>query len=96
MSVQGETKEKTRLDIREPGRYRVVMHNDDFTPMDFVVEILMEIFHKGRLEAVHLMMTVHESGQAAVGTYSYQYGVLSGAECPLRVCDAGAAAVCNM
>ena len=63
MSVQGETKEKTRLDIREPGRYRVVMHN--------VVEILMEIFHKGRLEAVHLMMTVHESGQAAVGTYSY-------------------------
>lgn len=71
MSVQGETREKTRLYVREPGRYRVVMHNDDFTPMDFVVEILTDIFHKGRLEAVHLMMTVHESGRAAVGTYSY-------------------------
>lgn len=75
MSLQGETREKTRTDIREPRRYRVVMHNDDFTPMDFVVEILMDIFRKDRLEAVHLMLKVHESGWAAVGVYPYDLAV---------------------
>ena len=69
MAVQGETREKTRINIREPRHYRVVMHNDDFTPMDFVVEILRGIFHKDEIEAVHLMMKVHESGSAAVGAY---------------------------
>lgn len=71
MSVQGETLEKTRINVREPRHYRVIMHNDDFTPMDFVVEILEEIFHKAQPEAVHLMMMVHESGRAAVGAYPY-------------------------
>ena len=71
MSVKGETLEKTRINIREPKHYRVIMHNDDFTPMDFVVQILEEIFHKAQPEAVHLMMTVHESGRAGVGAYPY-------------------------
>ena len=69
MSVQGETRERTGIDIREPKHYQVIMHNDDFTPMDFVVEILQSIFHKDEIEAVHLMMRVHESGSAAVGSY---------------------------
>lgn len=69
MSVQGEIRERTRIDIREPKHYQVIMHNDDFTPMDFVVEILRSIFHKDEIEAVHLMMKVHESGSAAVGAY---------------------------
>ena len=69
MSVQGEIRERTRIDIREPKHYQVIMHNDDFTPMDFVVEILRGIFHKDEIEAVHLMMKVHESGSAAVGAY---------------------------
>ena len=75
MSVQGETKEKTRINVREPKRYRVIMHNDDFTPMDFVVEILIDIFHKDLLEAERLMMMVHENGRAAVGSYSYDIAV---------------------
>ena len=40
MSVQGQTTEKTRIDLQKPRRYRVIMHNDDFTSMEFVVEIL--------------------------------------------------------
>ncbi len=75
MSVQGETKEKTRINVREPKQYRVIMHNDDFTPMDFVVEILMDIFRKDPLEAERLMMMVHENGRAAVGAYSYDIAV---------------------
>ena len=75
MPVQGETREKTRINIREPKRYRVIMHNDDFTPMEFVVEILIDIFHKDLLEAERLMLMVHENGRAAVGSYSYDIAV---------------------
>ena len=75
MAVQGETREKTRINIREPRHYRVVMHNDDFTPMDFVVDILIDIFHKAVPEAERLMLMVHESGRAAVGSYPYDIAV---------------------
>lgn len=75
MSTQGETREKTRIDLREPRRYRVIMHNDDFTSMEFVVEILMDIFRKEEVEAKRLMLMVHESGKAAVGTYPYDIAV---------------------
>lgn len=47
------------------------MHNDDFTSMEFVVEILIDIFKKDTLEAERLMLMVHESGKAVVGTYPY-------------------------
>lgn len=69
MSVKGQIRERTGINIREPRHYRVIMHNDDFTPMDFVVELLRTYFHKDEVEAVHLMMMVHESGRASVGTY---------------------------
>lgn len=75
MSLQGETREKTRIDIREPKHYQIIMHNDDFTPMEFVVEILIDIFRKDLLEAERLMLLVHESGRAAVGSYSYDIAV---------------------
>ena len=75
MSVQGETREKTIIHIREPKHYKVIMHNDDFTPMEFVVEILIDIFRKDLLEAERLMMTVHERGRASVGAYNYDIAV---------------------
>lgn len=71
MAVQHETSEKTKIKIREPRRYQVMMHNDDYTPMEFVVEILMDIFHKEEEEANRLMLLVHKGGKAAVGSYSY-------------------------
>ena len=46
------------------------MHNDDFTTMDFVVEVLEVVFHKNGEEAERLMMLVHKSGKAIIGTYS--------------------------
>lgn len=69
MPTQGSIKEKTNSRIKEPRRYKVVMYNDDFTPMDFVVEILVTIFNKQEAEAVQVMLTVHEKGSANVGTY---------------------------
>ncbi len=75
MSVQGETREKTKINIQEPKHYNVMMHNDDFTSMEFVVDILIDIFHKGELEAEQLMLTVHERGRAIVGSYPYDIAV---------------------
>ena len=75
MSLQGETREKTRIKIRQPKHYRVIMHNDDFTAMEFVVEILIDIFHKESAEAERLMLLVHQSGKAAVGEYPYDIAV---------------------
>ncbi len=89
MSVQGETREKTRIHIREPRHYRVIMHNDDFTSMDFVVDILISIFHKNEVEAERLMLMVHESGKAAVGSYPYDIAVTKVQAAAARAKEAG-------
>lgn len=89
MAIQGETREKTRIHIREPKHYRVIMHNDDFTSMDFVVEILIHIFHKDETEATRLMLMVHESGRAAVGSYPYDLAVTKVQAAQARAKEAG-------
>ncbi|MBE6049031.1 MAG: ATP-dependent Clp protease adaptor ClpS [Clostridium sp.] len=71
MSVKSLTVEKTKIKVKEPKRYKVVMYNDDFTSMDFVVYILVNIFRKRQDDAVNIMMTVHKNGSAIVGIYSY-------------------------
>ena len=71
MSAQTNAREHTKNRIKKPSLYDVVMHNDDFTTMEFVVEILITIFNKGREEAAALMMAVHKNQKAVVGTYSY-------------------------
>lgn len=71
MGTKSLLKEKSKTDLKEPKRYVVVMHNDDFTPMDFVVNVLMEIFNKQYEEAVTIMMQIHKGARGVVGTYSY-------------------------
>ena len=75
MATQGAVKERTNIKLREPKKYNVIMHNDDFTTMEFVVEILVEIFYKSETEAESLMMTVHKGGKAVIGCYSYDIAV---------------------
>ncbi len=57
------------LDLENPQMYKVLLHNDDYTPMDFVVEILMKIFHKDIESANDIMWKVHEKGKAVCGVY---------------------------
>jgi len=52
--------------------YRVLLMNDDYTPMEFVVEVLMEIFGKGEAEAVHIMLKVHVEGLGLAGVYPFE------------------------
>lgn len=58
--------------LKGPSKYHVIMLNDDTTPMDFVVAVLMNIFNKTEQESVEVMMQVHEKGRAIAGTYSYE------------------------
>ena len=64
-------KERNRSDLKPPGQYKVIFHNDDFTPMDFVIALLVNIFHKPITEATTLMLKVHHEGRAIVGVYSF-------------------------
>ena len=68
---QTNIKGKGRVSLKEPARYKVVVYNDDFTTMDFVVRILTSVFFKSEKEAEMLMMTVHKNGSAVAGIYSY-------------------------
>ena len=63
-------RERSRVDLREPRRYKVVFHNDDFTTMDFVVKVLTVVFFKTAVEAERLMLEVHNTGSAVVGIYT--------------------------
>ena len=62
------TREKKKVDV--PKRYNVVMINDDFTPMDFVIEILIGVFGKTLDDALALTFEVHKSGKGIAGTYT--------------------------
>jgi ATP-dependent Clp protease adaptor protein ClpS len=63
--VAVEEKQKTSV----PKRYHVLFHNDDYTTMEYVVEVLRRFFHKTETEALHIMLTVHKKGKAIAGVY---------------------------
>ncbi len=60
------------LELHEPQMFKVLLHNDDYTSMDFVVEILMGIFHKTHVQAEQIMLQIHEKDKAICGVYSFE------------------------
>ena len=62
----------TRTEITYPNRYNVVFINDDFTPMDFVVQLLIEVFNKTLEEAKDITLQIHEKGKGIAGSYNYE------------------------
>jgi ATP-dependent Clp protease adaptor protein ClpS len=63
--------EKEREKLKEPEMYRVVLHNDDYTTREFVVSVIIAIFHKTASEATRIMLDVHRKGKGTVGVYVY-------------------------
>ncbi|MCL9683500.1 ATP-dependent Clp protease adapter ClpS [Legionella maioricensis] len=61
---------KTRTDIKVPRKYKVVLLNDDYTPMDFVVEVLKHFFHLSEEIAVQVMLQVHLQGKGVCGVFT--------------------------
>jgi ATP-dependent Clp protease adaptor protein ClpS len=70
MQEQHQTEIKAKL--RKPSQYKVLLLNDDFTPMDFVVDLLETIFHKNQNEAAKIMFEVHEKGSALCGICTFE------------------------
>ena len=63
---------RTKPKTKKPSMYKVLLLNDDFTPMDFVVHILERFFGKNRQEAMEIMMHVHRRGVGLCGVYTYE------------------------
>ena len=63
---------KTRSKTKKPAMYKVLLLNDDYTPMEFVVEILERFFGKQAEEAVRIMLHVHQKGVGVCGIYTYE------------------------
>ncbi len=68
----GEVLEKTKPKTKKPRLYKVLLHNDDYTTMQFVIEVLESIFQKSPAEAYRIMMHVHTRGLGLCGVYPYE------------------------
>jgi ATP-dependent Clp protease adaptor protein ClpS len=62
--------EKVRQETRQPSLYRVILLNDDYTPMDFVIYVLESVFHKPAAEAMQIMLNVHKNGSGVCGVFT--------------------------
>jgi len=68
-------KEKIEIRIKKPSMYMVIIHNDDYTSMEFVVQVLVGVFKKQVVEATKIMFDVHKKGSGTAGIYSYDVGI---------------------
>ena len=71
IKIKDKSASKKKERVKEPEQYRVILLNDHYTTMDFVVDILITIFHKSIEEAFKIMMDVHQKGKGIVGVYTW-------------------------
>lgn len=69
---QNDLAVKPRAKSQRPPMYKVLLLNDDFTPMEFVVHVLERLFHMTHAQAIEIMLTVHRKGVAVVGVFSHE------------------------
>jgi len=69
------TKQKNTAKIKKPKQYKVVMYNDDYTTMEFVIAVLVNVFNKKLIEAEKIMLDVHEKGKGVAGIYSHDIAI---------------------
>ncbi len=67
-----ERRVKEQTKTKRPPLYKVILLNDDYTPMEFVVEVLKAVFHKPHAEATRIMLHVHQNGMGVAGVYPYE------------------------
>ncbi len=72
LTPQGDVAVKTRPATKKPAMYKVLLLNDDYTPMDFVVQILEVYFNKSHEDAMTIMLQVHKSGKGLCGVYTFE------------------------
>ena len=72
MSSEIEIELEDEKDLQEPKKYKVFLLNDDFSTMDFVIDVLVRVFRKSVDEATVIMMNIHNKGKELCGTYTYE------------------------
>ncbi|MFZ0242682.1 MAG: ATP-dependent Clp protease adapter ClpS [Desulfobacterales bacterium] len=70
--LEGDVASETKNDVTDPPLFRVLLINDDYTTMEFVVEILRSVFNKPTEEAMRIMLNVHHAGAGLCGVYAYE------------------------
>ena len=70
--TESGTATKTRPKTKRPNLYRVLLLNDDYTPMEFVILVLQDVFNKSREDAMRIMLHVHQKGVGECGIYPYE------------------------
>lgn len=71
-STESDVAFQTKSKLEKPPLYKVLLHNDDYTTMEFVVFILKSVFHKTEEDAVSIMLAVHEQGLGIAGVYTFE------------------------
>jgi len=66
------TEQKPEKKLKRPRMYRVLIHNDDYTPMEFVVRLLQVVFHRNEAEATTIMLHIHNNGVGVAGVYTHE------------------------
>lgn len=84
------------VDTQEPRRFRILLHNDDYTTMEFVIHILMGIFRKSLDEATAIMLAVHEKGLGSCGVYTEEVAETKVAQVHDKAREAGFPLRCSM
>ena len=95
-SSDSRTAPAVDVKAREPRRYRVLLHNDDYTTMEFVVEVLVSIFRKTPDEAMAIMLAVHEQGLGSCGVYTEEVAETKVGQVHDRARKAGFPLRCSM
>ena len=90
------TKTKTTTRLARPRLYKVLLHNDDFTPRDFVVVVLQHVFHMTESDASRLMLYVHQNGIGVAGLYPYSVAETKVAEVVSLAQQAEVPLLCTM
>jgi len=72
MAIDNDIELKEEIKVKHPKKYKVFLLNDDYTSMDFVVNILTSIFHKNHEEAESIMLEIHKKEKGLCGVYSHE------------------------
>lgn len=69
--LESELLTEERVQVKRPDLYRIILLNDDYTPRDFVVWVLVEVFYKSNEEGTRIMLVAHTTGKSIVGVYTF-------------------------
>jgi len=89
VATQSDFEIESDLEVDFPKKYKVYLLNDDYTTMDFVVDILIRIFHKSYEEAEKIMLEIHQKDKGLCGVYSYEIAETKIAQVHKRARDNG-------